>query len=180
MRAAPRYTTAPDVEASRRRLAELLGEANDGPIVRPVAVNGTLPSDNNVDLVRRELFKLPPRILADDLTGWTVDVVPGDNARAHPKALADAKKVWGSCYKLSHLIVVAGRAQILTTLHEAGHAVDSDYCVSHSRSWRKALKWDDSTGEEWAELFAYYWHSTATRASLTADVRNFMQALCRG
>lgn len=99
-----------DVDQARKRLALLLDglPAAAAPSIRPVAAYGTLPSDSEVDVMRRELAKLPPNV-AEELNGWQIEIVSGADARRHPDTGLSLVRVQcsGWCSWRRKLIAVA-------------------------------------------------------------------------
>ncbi len=138
------YRPAPDVDATRGRLAGLLGDLPAdppaGPLVRLVPIDGRLPGLRQAAVIEAEAFKAPPRVLtAFRSRGGVVDVVAG-NASLHPayEGVNRGRQVNGFCAwgAKPPLIVVSADGAPDDVLHEFGHYVDRGYRFSDSDTWK--------------------------------------------
>jgi hypothetical protein len=131
-----------DPEDVRRRLDALLGDVEPPAIVRAVAIDGRLPSVEQLAAVERELQKAPAKVLADfrEHRGQ-VEVVPHGRVSDHPvaKLCRHTGRSFGFCVqgpKFTPLIVVEADEDAGTTLHELAHFVDRGNRFSGLPEWR--------------------------------------------
>jgi hypothetical protein len=180
-----------DVEQARAQLAELFEDLPPLPVVVPVAIGGRTPGPENVARIRKAVDEIPLGFRSKWLAaGGHVEVVPGHNARIHPKS-ARLGPVLGWTRLGDPLCVVAGDHPDapLTAVHEFGHVLDSLLGhVSRSPQWLKIWQADVAAGrvpgfagqrekpeEYWAEQFARRWSPDLWARSREAE--SFIEGL---
>jgi len=178
-----------DIDLARARLDALLLDDLPTPPPRPavvaVEVAGRWPRAKNVAAIRTAVDEIPSRFRSRWLAaGGRLEIVPGDNARIHPRS-ARLGPVLGWSTLGSVFCVVAGdhADSPLTASHEIGHALDYVFGYpSHSAEWLKIWQNAKAAGkvpahgdqrqrpaEYFAESFARLWHPTLFITSQAAQ-----------
>jgi len=202
------YEPLPDPADVRRRLAKMIGDDEPPATVSAVAIDGQLPTVEQVEFVRRELQKAPAKVLADfSQHHGRVEVVPHGRAKDHPVArrFLHGWSGFGFCSQgsgIAPLIVVEADEDAGTTLHELGHFVDRGDRFSSLSEWQRlsaaATAIADygysvfasdgplanlhnarrSHAECFCEAFAVAFHSPRTRQRLSGNMVRFIERAC--
>jgi len=189
---APRRLRPPtsDVEATRSRLALLLGDAPPvpvPPIVTVFAIDGRVPAADRVARIKAELRRAPSAVIAEwQRHGGRIDVVPGPHVASHPDAGSLRARHPDACGWFSlprRLIAIAADCRDGTALHELGHWHDRAWWSGRFSSlpeWRRicqgraatAIRFSDC--EHYAEDFALFYLGSETRANMPPEARRFI------
>ncbi len=184
------YRPPADPQGARRRIIELIGEP-EAPLVAGFAIDGRLPTCQQVAAIEHELHKAPSRVVQDfRARGGKIEVIAGVNAKLHP--VTASKRNMNSCGGwYCHpwtLICVAAEADPLVLLHEIAHHFDRSDCgpgrFSSLPLWRQISepgRWEprfQSCWEKFAESFALHFHSDATRDRLGDSIQDFIERAC--
>ncbi len=161
--------------------------AEDPPLITTVAIDGKEPTQEQVDVVRRDLAKAPRSVIADlRRRGVRIEIIPGVEASLHPAA-AGIGKCKGFAY--SGLAVIAAEHGF-QVLHEIGHLFD-DVRIRGGRfsslpEWRKIHEhlppgvferdyYRSDEMESFAEIFAKCFHGPVNRAMVPEEARRFIE-----
>ena len=174
--------TAPDVENTRRRLRDLLGDAPPAPpLISVVEIDGQRPTAGEVAAIEAELRKVPPAIVSTwRAAGGRIQIAAGRRARLDSGGRASD----GWYRPVSKLLLVAAQAPPDTIIHEMGHAHDGSGefpgRFSSLPAWRRICQGRPATPirfspvEHYAEDFRDYFFSESSRANMPPKARKFI------
>ena len=120
-----RFRFEPDphdaIELAKAKLVLLdLADLPTVPMVSAIAIDGKLPTAEQLASVRRELAKAPQTVLAAwRARGGRAEVIAGCDAGQHPAAPCRCK-----AFCVGSLLVISGENAGYATLHELAHAHD--------------------------------------------------------